>query len=95
MQTSSIRVIFQHQQQHHQNHHHQQHRHHAAPNFQESYPYPASSRYYEPNHLLFHLHMERVQRQQQFEDGRGGGQPSSRSLSPEDPSTPGGGDANR
>ena len=95
MQTSSIRVIFQHQQQHHQNHHHQQHRHHAAPNFQESYPYPASSRYYEPNHLLFHLHMERVQRQQQFEDGRGGGQPASRSLSPEDPSTPGGGDANR
>ena len=94
MQTSSIRVIFQHQQQHHQNHHHQQHRHHAAPNFQESYPYPASSRYYEPNHLLFHLHMERVQRQQQFEDGRGG-QPSSRSLSPEDPLTPGGGDANR
>ena len=63
------------QQQHpqfHHNHHQQQRqqqhdRHQAAPNFQESYPYPASSQYYERNHLLFHLHMERVQRQQQFE----------------------------
>ncbi len=33
--------------------------------FQESYPYDASSTYYESNHLLYHLHMERSQRQQQ------------------------------
>ena len=66
-----------------------------ATNFQESYPYPASSQYYEPNHLLFHLHMERAQRQQQFEGALGPGVgrqqqqgQSSRSLSPEDPASP-------
>ncbi len=36
-----------------------------APTFQESYPYSASSPYYETNHLLYHLHMERAQRMQQ------------------------------
>ena len=32
--------------------------------FQESYPYDASAPYYSANHLLYHLYLERVQRQQ-------------------------------
>ncbi len=33
--------------------------------FQENYPYEASSPYYVSNHLLYHLHMEKMQRVEQ------------------------------
>ena len=39
---------------------------HLTPtSFQENYPYEASSPYYVSNHLLYHLHMEKMQRVEQ------------------------------
>ena len=46
--------------------------------FEESYPFEPNSTYFSQNHLLYHLHLERVQRanQQQYLNGfhQGGGQ---------------------
>ncbi len=37
----------------------------TSTSFQENYPYEASSPYYVSNHLLYHLHMEKMQRVEQ------------------------------